>query len=146
MAVARKWRQNIWENFENLQSLDCLKWHFRSFLYLFSQGPTHKRQNKSLVHQKYADLVGFSWKCADRNSAKIFARGTRSPRRPNFTVWSVGNDDNKKAADWENNCFIIYTRSEFTDFAFRIFSIFFYFVYVFIFALSADYFFKNIYF
>jgi hypothetical protein len=45
-----------------------------------------------------------------------------------------------------SNCFIIYTRSEFTDFAFRIFSIFFYFVYVFIFALSADYFFKNIYF
>jgi hypothetical protein len=38
------------------------------------------------------------------------------------------------------------TRSEFTDFAFRIFSIFFYFVYVFIFALLADYFFKNIYF
>ena len=39
-------------------------------------------------------------------------------------------------SDW-NNCFIIYTRSEFTDFAFRIFSIFFYLVYVFIFALSA---------
>ena len=48
-------------------------------------------------------------------------------------------------SEW-NNCFIIYTRSEFTDFAFRIFSIFFYFVYVFIFALSGDYFFKNIYF
>ena len=48
-------------------------------------------------------------------------------------------------SEW-NNCFIIYTRtrSEFTDFAFRIFSIFFSFVYVFIFALSADYFFKNI--
>jgi hypothetical protein len=47
-----------------------------------------------------------------------------------------------------NNCFIIYTKSEFTDFAFRIFSIFFYFVYVFIFdfTLSADYFLKNIYF
>jgi hypothetical protein len=44
------------------------------------------------------------------------------------------------------NCFIIYIRSEFTDFAFRIFSIFFHFVYVFIFALSADYFLKNIYF
>ena len=50
-------------------------------------------------------------------------------------------------SEW-NNCFIVYTRSEFTDFAFRIFSIFFCFVYVFIFdfALSADYFFKNIYF
>jgi hypothetical protein len=48
-------------------------------------------------------------------------------------------------SEW-NNCFIIYTRSEFTDFAFRIFSIFFYFVYVFIFALSAEYFFKNMYF
>jgi hypothetical protein len=48
-------------------------------------------------------------------------------------------------SEW-NNCFIIYTRFEFTDFAFRIFSIFFYFVYVFIFALSAGYFFKNIYF
>jgi hypothetical protein len=47
-------------------------------------------------------------------------------------------------SEW-NNCFIIlYTRSEFTDFAFRILSIFFYFVYVFIFALSADYFSKNI--
>ena len=46
-------------------------------------------------------------------------------------------------SDW-NNCFIIYTRSEFTDFAFRIFSLLFYFVYVFIFALSADCFFKNI--
>jgi hypothetical protein len=85
MAVARKWRQNIWENFENLESLDGLKWQFQSFL---SQDPTHKRQNISLVHQKYADFVGFSWKCADRNSAKISARGTRSPRRPNFTVWS----------------------------------------------------------
>ena len=31
--------------------------------------------------------------------------------------------------EW-NNCFIIYTRSEFTHFAFQIFSIFFYFVYV----------------
>ena len=31
-------------------------------------------------------------------------------------------------SEW-NNCFIIYTRSEFTDFAFRIFSIFFYFVF-----------------
>jgi hypothetical protein len=40
----------------------------------------------------------------------------------------------------------VYTRSEFTDFAFRIFSIFFYFVYVFNFALSADCFLKNIYF
>jgi hypothetical protein len=48
-------------------------------------------------------------------------------------------------SEW-NNFFIIYTRSELTDFAFRIFSIFFYFVYVFIFALSADYFFKYIYF
>ena len=45
-----------------------------------------------------------------------------------------------------SNCFIIYTRSEFTDFAFRIFSIFFYFVYVFSFAISADYVLKNIYF
>jgi hypothetical protein len=45
------------ENFENLESLDGLKWHFQSFL---SQGPTRKRQNKSLVHQKYADFVGFS--------------------------------------------------------------------------------------
>ena len=45
-------------------------------------------------------------------------------------------------SEW-NNCFIIYTRSEFIDFAFRIFSIFFYFVYVFSFALSADYFLKN---
>jgi hypothetical protein len=48
-------------------------------------------------------------------------------------------------SEW-NNCFIIYTMSEFTDFAFRIFSMFFYFVYVFIFALSADYFFQNIFF
>ena len=48
-------------------------------------------------------------------------------------------------SEW-NNCFIIYTRSEFTDFACRIFSICFYFVYVFIFALSAGYFFKSIYF
>ena len=40
-------------------------------------------------------------------------------------------------SEW-NNCFIIYTRSEFADFAFRIFSIVFYFVYVFIFVLSAD--------
>ena len=48
-------RQSIWENSENLESLDRLKWHFQSFLYLFSQGPTRKRQNsqnKSLVHQK----------------------------------------------------------------------------------------------
>jgi hypothetical protein len=49
-------------------------------------------------------------------------------------------------SEW-NSCFIIYTRSglhEFTDFPFRIFSIFFHFVYVFIFALSADYLnFKN---
>jgi hypothetical protein len=45
-------------------------------------------------------------------------------------------------SEW-NNCFIIYTGSEFIDFAFRIFSIFFYFVYVFSFALSADYFLKN---
>ena len=72
------------KKFENLECLDGLKWHFQSFL---SQGPTRKRQNKSLVHQKHADFVGFSWKCADRNSAKISARGTRSPRRPNFTVW-----------------------------------------------------------
>jgi hypothetical protein len=42
-------------------------------------------------------------------------------------------------SEW-NNYFIIYTRSEFTDFAFPLFSIFFYFVYVFIFSLSADYF------
>jgi hypothetical protein len=48
-------------------------------------------------------------------------------------------------SEW-NNSFIICTRSEFTDFDCRIFSIFFYFVYVFIFALSADYCFKNIYF
>jgi hypothetical protein len=34
---------------------------------------------------------------------------------------------------------ILFSPLEFTDFAFRIFSIFFYFVYVFIFALSADY-------
>jgi hypothetical protein len=34
--------------------------HFQSFLYLFSQGPTYKRQNKSIVHQKCADFVGFS--------------------------------------------------------------------------------------
>jgi hypothetical protein len=46
-------------------------------------------------------------------------------------------------SEW-NNCFIIYTRSDFINFTFRIFSIFFYLVYVFIFALSADYFFKNI--
>jgi hypothetical protein len=46
--------------FENLESLDRLKWHFQSFLYLFSQGPTRKRQNKSLVRQKHAaDFVGF---------------------------------------------------------------------------------------
>ena len=38
-------------------SIDGLKWHFQSFL---SQGRTRKRQNKSLVHQKYADFVGFS--------------------------------------------------------------------------------------
>ena len=48
-------------------------------------------------------------------------------------------------SEW-NNCFIVYTNSEFTDLAFWIFSIFFYLVYVFIFALSVDYFFKNIYF
>ena len=41
-------RRNI---FENLESLDRLKWHFHNFLYLFSQGPRHKRQYKSLVHQ-----------------------------------------------------------------------------------------------
>jgi hypothetical protein len=41
---------------------------------------------------------------------------------------------------------LLYTQGLNSDFAFQIFSIFFYFVYVFIFALSADYFFKNIYF
>ena len=50
-------------------------------------------------------------------------------------------------SEW-NNCFIMYTRSEFTDFAFRIFQYFpiLQVLYVFIFVLSADYFFKNIYF
>ena len=48
------------KNVENLESLDRLKCHFQSFLYLFLQGPTHKRQNKSLVHQNCADFVGFS--------------------------------------------------------------------------------------
>jgi hypothetical protein len=43
--------------FRKFESPDGLKWHFQSFL---SQGPTRKRQNKSLVHQKYADFVGFS--------------------------------------------------------------------------------------
>jgi hypothetical protein len=38
-------------------SIHGLKWHFQSFL---SQGPTGKRQNKLLVHQKHADFVGFS--------------------------------------------------------------------------------------
>jgi hypothetical protein len=38
-------------------SIDGLKWHFQSFLL---QGSTRKRQNKSLVHQKYADFAGFS--------------------------------------------------------------------------------------
>jgi hypothetical protein len=36
---------------------DGLKWHFQSFL---SQGPTNTRQHISLVHQKYADFVGFA--------------------------------------------------------------------------------------
>jgi hypothetical protein len=35
---------------------DGLKWHFQCFL---SQGPTSKRQNKSLFHQKYADFEDF---------------------------------------------------------------------------------------
>ena len=62
----------------------------------------------------------------------------------NKIYWSNWN---RTKVDWEskwNNCFIIYTRSEFTDFAFRIFSIFFYFVWFF--AFSVDYIFKNIYF
>jgi hypothetical protein len=49
---------------------------WNGILYLFSQGPTRKRQNKSLVHQKYADFVRFSWKCVDRNSAKIYSLAT----------------------------------------------------------------------
>jgi hypothetical protein len=54
MAVARNEGRT-----SKKESLDCprLKWHFQSFL---SQGPKHKKQNKSLVHQKYADFVGFS--------------------------------------------------------------------------------------
>jgi hypothetical protein len=37
--------------------LSAAEMAFSEFL---SQGPTHKKQNKSLVHQKYADFVGFS--------------------------------------------------------------------------------------
>jgi hypothetical protein len=35
----------------------CSEMAFQSFL---SQDPTGKRQNKSLVHKKHADFVGFS--------------------------------------------------------------------------------------
>jgi hypothetical protein len=53
------------------------------FLYLFLQGPTHKRQNKSLVHQKYADFVGFSCHWCDWTEIQL-----KFLHRPNFTVWS----------------------------------------------------------
>jgi hypothetical protein len=76
------------------KSLDRMKWHFQSFLYPFSKGPTRKRQNKSvsLVHQKNADFVGFSWKCANQQKFSYnFCTGMHS-KRPNFTVWEGCQD------------------------------------------------------